>query len=136
MKTQTVPVILIMALAACTPDDQGARTDILRGKQLYANNCAACHGLTAAGSGPESLGLGAPPPNLRGLSAANGGVFPRNFVLATIDGLDRHNNPTAAMPEFGAGDLGTIIQIEENGLSTPIPADLLAIANYLETLQD
>lgn len=136
MKRFVAPAVLMMAFAACTPEDQGTRTDILRGKQLYADNCAACHGVDGDGGGAESLGLGAPPPGLRGLSIANGGVFPRNFVLATIDGLERHNNPTAVMPEFGMGDLGEIIQVEENGLSTPIPADLLAIANYLETLQN
>jgi hypothetical protein len=40
------------------------------------------------------------------------------------------------MPEFGAGDMGTVVQLEENGLTMPIPANLLAIANYLETLQN
>ena len=56
--------------------------------------------------------------------------------MTTIDGLSRHNQLTAAMPEFGAGDLGPIVQVEEDGLSTPIPADLIALANYLESIQD
>ena len=136
MKFFTPWIGIVVAVAGCAPEAESPRVDVLRGKQLFQENCAVCHGANAAGSGPASLGLGSPPPSLRGLSAANGGIFPRDFVLGTIDGLERHSDPIAAMPEFGAGDVGPLVQVEENGLSTPIPADLLALANYLETLQD
>jgi mono/diheme cytochrome c family protein len=129
--------LIIFTTAACTPqEEESSRTDILRGKQLYQENCAACHGVNADGAGAASLGLGVAPPSLRDLSAGNGGIYPRDYVLGTIDGLARHNDPTAAMPEFGAGDMGTVVLLEENGLTMPIPANLLAIANYLETLQN
>lgn len=130
------PVLALICLtAACAPQSEDTRVDVFRGQQLFQENCAVCHGARAMGGGPASLGLGAPPPSLRNLSTANGGNFPRDYVLEKIDGLARHSDPAAAMPEFGAGDLGPIIQVENDGLSTPIPADLLAIANYLETLQ-
>lgn len=135
MKPQML-VLCVLPLAACAPDDLATRTDVLRGEALFAQNCASCHGADASGAGPASLGLGAPPPSLKGLSAGNGGVFPRDRVLATIDGLSRKDHPSAAMPEFGAGDLGPLVQVEDNGLSVPIPADLLALTNYLESIQD
>ena len=45
-------------------------------------------------------------------------------------GHDRSDdNP---MPEFGDGDLGEIIMVG----STPIPAELFALANYLHSIQE
>ena len=133
---KSIWVLILAAASACSPEGEVTRTDTLHGKALYDARCAQCHGVDGSGAGPASLGLGAPPPSLRRLSNGNGGVFPREYVMATIDGLSRHNQLTAAMPEFGAGDLGPIVQVEEDGLSTPIPAELIALANYLETIQD
>ena len=132
----TVAAAAVFALAACAPEDGIDYSDIERGKQLYADSCSICHGENGSGAGAASLGLGAPPPSLRILSRNAGGVFPRDYVLSTIDGLERHDNPTAAMPEFGTEDMGPLIMTEEDGLATPIPADMLALANYLESIQD
>jgi mono/diheme cytochrome c family protein len=125
-----------VSIQACTPDQDSTRVDTMRGKQLFTENCAVCHGTDANGAGIASLGLGAPPPGLLTLSAKNDGVFPRDHVLSTIDGLSRHDHPTAAMPEFGASDMGPTILVEEGGLGTPIPANLLALAIYLESIQN
>lgn len=122
-------------LSACAPEAEMVRVDAVLGKQLYGDNCAVCHGADGNGAGPASLGLGAPPPSLLFLSANNGGVFPRDYVLSTIDGLERHDHPTAAMPEFGESDMGPLVMVEENNLATPIPADMLALVAYLESIQ-
>lgn len=132
-----IPLIgIITTTLACVPQDVQISTDSVRGKQLYMQNCVACHGANLTGGGVESLGLGKPPPNLRSLTAQNRGVFPRGFVLDKIYGPLSHKALDTAMPEFGKGDLGPLVQVEEDGLSTPIPADLLALTNYLETQQD
>lgn len=128
-------IVPILSVTACAPEDEAFRTDVFRGEAIYNARCAGCHGAQGKGAGPESLGLGQAPPSLRFLSARNGGVFPREYVMSTIDGLSRHNQ-TVAMPEFGAKDMGPLIQVEENGLSTPTPADLIAVTTYLETIQD
>ena len=131
----TFSLSAVISLGACTPEQTAVRVDAERGEQLYFANCAVCHGADARGAGPASLGLGAPPPSLLDLSKKNGGVFPRDYVLSTIDGLERHDNPTAAMPEFGEGDMGQTIIVEEGNLGIPIPADLLALSTYLESIQ-
>lgn len=128
-------IVPIFSATGCAPDDEVFRTDVIQGEAIYDARCAACHGVQGEGAGPESLGLGTPPPSLRLLSARNGGVFPREYVMSTIDGLSRHNQ-AAAMPEFGAQDMGPLIQVEKNGLSTPTPANLIAVTSYLETIQD
>jgi mono/diheme cytochrome c family protein len=72
------------------------------GLELYANNCAACHGDHAEGDGPVASALAVQVPNLRTLSERNGGTFPTASVAAYIDG----RTPAAAhgarlMPVWG-----------------------------------
>lgn len=122
--------------AACAPDEQVSRTDATRGKGLFDASCVQCHGSNGEGSIAAFIELDPPAPSLRVLSKNNGGVFPSEYVMTTIDGLSRHNQKVASMPEFGENYLGPLIQIENDGVSTPIPADLLALANYLEAIQD
>jgi hypothetical protein len=55
--------------------------------------------------------------------------------MSTIDGLDRGAHFSAAMPEFGAGDLGETIIVENEGLGTPVPMKLLMLTEYLESIQ-
>lgn len=129
-------VATFAALSACTPDEDAARIDAQRGQALFAANCAQCHGVDAGGAGPESLGLGAPPPSLRQLSINNSGIFPRDYVMDTIGGLTFHNMRTAAMPDFSASNLGPTVQIDRDGRMIAMPAGLVALTNYLETQQD
>jgi len=88
------------------------------------------------GDGPIAASLGVAVPDLTGLSARNGGVFPREVVMATIDGLNRPPHFADAMPEFGAGDLGEAVIVEaEEGIGTPTPVGLIALADYLDSIQ-
>lgn len=118
----------VVLLSACNQTSQ-PRVDATHGASLFEQNCASCHGADATGT----PGLA---PDLTTLSTRNGGTFPRNRVLAQIDGLGRHGDPNAVMPEFGAGDLGPAIVVEgKDGLGTPIPSDLIALAEYLTSIQ-
>ena len=130
--------VFSIGLGGCTlvePSSKEVRTDAVYGMQLFAENCASCHGDDAKGGGAESLGLGVVPPDLTHFSKENGGTFPRDRVLAIIDGFHRQQQLKTSMPIFGDESLGEIIQVEAGGISTPIPADLLALANYLESIQ-
>ncbi len=105
------------------------------GQRLFIDNCAACHGADGKGDGPMSRNLIQMAPDLTTLSARNGGVFPTDYVMSTIDGLNRDPHFSGAMPEFGAGGMGDTIIVERDGLGTPVPADLLMLTEYLESLQ-
>lgn len=123
--------IIALALAGCV--DEPEVTPAL----AFAQDCAGCHGPAGEGSRALGLALSPPAPNLRGLAAANGGVFPRNAVMSTIDGFARGAHFSPAMPEFGAGDMGDTIIVENpDGTGTPVPARLLALADFVESLQD
>lgn len=123
-------ILALPLLAACVD-----APEVPSGALLFANNCASCHGANAMGDGPLADGLSVTPPDLTTISARNGGVFPRNQVASIIDGLDRGEHFAAAMPEFGAGDLGPLVMTDDGGNPVPIPADLLALTEYLERIQ-
>lgn len=121
-------ILAAFGLAACVEEPIDGRT-------AFLENCASCHGADAMGGGPAARGLAVSPPDLTLISARNGGVFPTNQVMSTIDGLDRGAHFSAAMPEFGAGDLGETVIVENDGLGTPVPMQLLLLTQYLESLQ-
>jgi mono/diheme cytochrome c family protein len=124
-------LIACVATAACIPTKEP-----ISGQAAFLESCAGCHGNDARGAGEVGLTLDKVPPDLTGLAARNGGVFPRDAVMSTIDGLTRRPHFSADMPEFGAGDMGDTIIVENpDGTGTPVPERLLALADYLESLQ-
>lgn len=132
-------VCLIVGLAGCdlgAPYETVPRTDVVQGRALFERNCANCHGADAKGDGSVSRSLGIAPPDLTQLAKQNSGVFPRNRVMSAIDGFNRQTHWANPMPLFGDEGLGPVVQVEEDGISTPVPADLLALAAYLESIQN
>lgn len=111
---------IALALAGCG----GASQD---GAALFGAHCAACHG--AAGIG------GAEGPDLTGLAAANGGVFPADEVIAQIHGYaGRHQ--LGRMPEFAALFHGpSVTWTTQDGANLPTSVSIIRLTRYLETLQ-
>ncbi len=126
--------LLPVALAACVEHELDVSAEA--GGALFQQNCAACHGVDARGAGVTGRELFNLPPDLTTLAADNNGVFPRDYVMGVIDGFDRGDHFSAAMPEFGAGDMGPTVIVERDGLGTPVPARLLALTEWLETVQE
>lgn len=127
-----LPLALLagLSLGACVQD---VPPD---GAMLFAGQCAACHGADARGDGPAAAGLPVPPPDLTRISARSGGGFPRDYVMSTIDGYARGQHGAQVMPEFGAGDMGpTVVTEAGEGNGIPVPVNLLALADYLESIQ-
>lgn len=120
-----------LMMAGCVQTPAG-----VDGQKAYLENCASCHGTDAKGAGSFGRNLFVVPPDLTNLSIDNGGTFPRDRVMSIIDGLNRDPHFSRAMPEFGAGDLGETIIVEQDGLATPVPEVLLALTDYLESIQN
>jgi mono/diheme cytochrome c family protein len=125
------PILILAALtlAACVEEEP------IDGRSAFLDNCAACHGVDARGDGPMARGLATAVPDLTTISARNGGTFPRDAVMSKIDGYQADGFHDSVMPEFGAGDMGHTVIVENNGLGTPVPLKLLVLTEYLESLQ-
>jgi len=75
-----IGVTLIAAIGSAVADD------VARGRALYLQNCAPCHGLNGEGAGPMARALTTPPANLRRLSERFGNPLPEDQVARYIDG--------------------------------------------------
>lgn len=130
MKYIMIATLTIATLAGCVKEAP------LSGKRLFAENCAACHGAKGMGDGPFASNLFIPPADLTQLSANNGGTYPRDYVVSTMDGFARGEHFSGAMPEFGVKLAGEpVMMATEGGVMTPTPAPLVALANYIESIQ-
>lgn len=122
---------LALGLAACAPERQ------VSGRALYQDYCVACHGASGRGDGPAAAGLPRRPADLTGIAARNGGVFPMVRVMSVIDGYTRRGDRASVMPELGVAlQEGPVVLFDTgDGVATPTPAKLVALAEYLRTLQ-
>ena len=64
------------------PPDKRASTE--RGKALYSEYCASCHGVSGKGDGPAASALKTPAEDLTTLAARNKGQFPSLRVMQAI----------------------------------------------------
>ncbi len=57
--------------------------------------------------------------------------------MSTIDGYTRRSDRASVMPELGVVlQEGPLVLVDTgDGIMTPTPANLVALANYLESLQ-
>lgn len=134
-----VALCTTIAIAGCTASfdepSLNERVSVTRGAQFFAENCAVCHGTDARGSDARSPS-GVRPPDLTRLSHRNGGTFPEIDAMAAVYGPAYHNSRETYMPRFGEGDLGPLVTVEvEDGIGTPVPADLVALSAYLQSIQ-
>ena len=119
-------------LLACAPPPE------VTGRSLYGEFCVSCHGAEGRGDGPAADGLDRKPADLTRIAARNGGVYPLAGVISTIDGYTRAREDNLTMPEFGVMlEDGPLVMIDTgDGIRTPTPERLLALAEYIRTLQE
>lgn len=131
MKTAILTALGLAGLAlaaACMPTGQ-----VEVGRALYDKNCAVCHGADARGDGPAAAGLPVPPPDLTQIAARRGGTFDRVEIMTIIDGYRQGDRPMPEFPEFAGSE--TVLVETEPGILTPTPDRLVALADYLESIQ-
>jgi len=83
MKKLTATIGMAMWLSAMLAGCAGLPNSEL-GKQEFESKCAACHGLSGKGDGPQATVT--MPADLTVLAKNNGGVFPTQRVYEIIDG--------------------------------------------------
>lgn len=133
MKTRLaiLAAALPAALIACAPQPEAV------GKTLYLDYCTACHGPAGQGDGPLAGDLDRPVPDLTLIAQRNGGSFPTARVISVIDGYTRAREDNLTMPEFGIElQAGPLVLFDTgDGRPTPTPSKLVALSEYLESIQ-
>lgn len=120
----------VAAVAACAAERPPAPE---MGRALFAEHCVICHGSQGRGDGMLAEELPVTPADLTGIAARNGGVFPWSDVMAKIHG---YSGRADVMPEFGTVLSGpTLMWTNEEGVRIKTPRGLLAIAEYLASIQ-
>ncbi len=125
-------VLMSMVLGVCTRPAAAQS-----GKQDYEKYCADCHGSGGRGNGTalETIPMNPPPPDLTQLTRSNGGKFPFDDVVDTIDGRKSIPSHERLQMPF----LGTTLQ-KPGQEFTPdsdaaVKKRIEAMAQYVESLQ-
>lgn len=130
---RSIATLSLLTITACTAGMVDPQKP--SGAQLYNKHCTSCHGRTAQGDGPRAASFGITPTNLTLITQRNGGTFPTADVMAQINGYSgRHQ--MGGMPEFEEVIQSPIIDwTAPSGEVIPTPQALLALATYLESIQ-
>lgn len=120
--------VALPALAEEQLDEAAAKA----GEGIYRTYCASCHGLDAKGDGEVAEVLKQRPADLTRLSALNGGVFPRDAVIAATDGRQLvAGHGTREMPIWGGA-----LKRSEGGLSeAQVQEKIRQLVHYIWSLQ-
>ena len=121
-------VALLLGVAACS------KAPAVSGGELYAANCASCHGRYADGEGPAAADVSGPVPDLRYLAARNGGTFPRAWVADVLDGREivkAHGD--RQMPVWG--DAFAEMEGANESAKAHTTAKIQVLADYLVGIQ-
>lgn len=128
--TAFLVLIMALALAALTAAAQ-------TGKQDYQAYCAECHGFDGKGNGTSvsTIPMNPPPSDVTHLSKKNGGKFPFDWVVETIDGRAHIPSHERLQMPF----LGTTLQKPGKEFTPESDAEVKrrieSMARYVETLQ-
>lgn len=123
--------IILLACSGCSPDGPPS------GRKVFINSCASCHGVNGRGDGPLAAELETKPADLTKIAQRRGGLWPMVEVMSIIDGYQRRTLPREQMPVFGELSEGALVPFDAgDGKITPTPVAIMALANYLETIQD
>ena len=123
--------LLPLLLVACSRPSPTPHTSE---RSAYLSACASCHGADGRGSGPAAKALRKAPADLTLLAARNGGVFPREAVVAVVVGerpLAPHGSrempvwSTRFGPSAGATAVASVVAQRR----------VEAIVDYVESLQ-
>jgi mono/diheme cytochrome c family protein len=124
-------VLLCLAVSACGSDRAQKR-----GAEIYARNCAICHGADKRGGGGAGVeGLSRTPADLTVLSSRNGGMFPRAEVLVIVENYSNGRQPGRIMRPLAALTSEDRSRVRTEDGRKRVPAAQAALLAYLEAVQ-
>ena len=124
-------IFLLNGLLLVTAIGTAVAGEVGRGRALYLQNCATCHGLAGEGDGPMACALTTPPANLRRLSERLGNPLPEDQIARFIDGrVDIRAHGPRDMPVWG-----NRFYEESGGNERQAQKRIAELAAYLQSIQ-
>lgn len=103
---------------------------IARGKAIYEDRCAVCHGAGGKGDGPAAVALRQRPTNLATLTRVHG-AFPADLVTSAIKGKD----PVVAHGIPGMMIWGAMFLADTNGNEALADARIQDVVEFIKSIQ-
>ena len=101
------------------------------GKEMFADYCAPCHGLSGKGDGPAASALKAAPADLTLLAQKNGGKFPMDHVMYVLrKGTSSASHGNSEMPVWGP-----LFRSLNPSASEIVDQRIKNLSTYIESLQ-
>ena len=123
----------LFAIFCVMPLPLSADDHVSEGRALYFQHCAVCHGQDARGG--HIIGDTAVP-DLTRIADRRDSVWPMLEIMSIIDGYTKATEPRADLPVVDVLTQGPQVEFETgNGRPVRVPANLLALVNYLESIQ-
>jgi mono/diheme cytochrome c family protein len=134
MRVQDVMIVIVtIGCSAALATSQGGtaptRGAIERGRAVYEQNCATCHGKRGKGDAPGASTMKPPPTDLTMLTRRNG-AFPAERVEATLKGTDQTKAHTPGMTAWKA-----LFLADANGNETTADAHVKDVIAFIASLQ-
>lgn len=127
-------VMAVLTLSAgsddARPQPPRPRQDYNSGEYLYRTFCASCHGESGRGDGPVADLLRRPAADLTAIAARAGGTFPRDTIVAVVDGRTAvASHGPREMPVWG--DVLRVVEPDDAATRRRIEA----LVKYVESMQ-
>ena len=134
MRVQDVMIVIVtIGCSAALATSQGGtaptRGAIERGRAVYEQNCATCHGKRGKGDAPGASTMKPPPTDLTMLTRRHG-AFPAERVEATLRGTDQTKAHTPGMMAWKA-----LFLADANGNETTADAHVKDVIAFIASLQ-
>ena len=103
------------------------------GRDLYLRYCSSCHANDARGGAGDTA---TPAPDLTKIAERRNAVWPMLEIMSIIDGYTKTTEPRPGMPVISELLEGAQVEFDPgNGMTFPVPANLVAVVQYLESVQ-
>jgi mono/diheme cytochrome c family protein len=112
-----------------TPIQQSNSTS---GKQMFADYCAPCHGLSGKGDGPAAPALKIAPADLTQLAKKNNGKFPMDHVMNVL----RQGSPSASHGNTDMPIWGPLFKSLDPTAPALVDQRIRNLSIYVESLQE
>jgi mono/diheme cytochrome c family protein len=106
-------------------------SDSTSGKQMFADYCAPCHGLSAKGDGPAASALKTAPSDLTQLAKKNNGKFPMDHIMNDL----RQGSPLASHGSTDMPVWGPLFKSLDPSNPVLVDQRIRNLSIYIESLQ-